>query len=163
RLNHSALCLFNKKLLMRACALYIDDNRQQFPGMLHGGLAQGGAGATGGNSAGAWAQGWLDWTTSPDNTNSIFLTNSKFSSLAGYFVFAKTFLKCPADGYVSDAQRAKGWTDRVRSIAGNGVVGAGNVESGPFDPIYKHVLKIGDLQFPSPSMCWMYADEHPDS
>ena len=162
RLNHSTLCLFNKKALMVACGLYLDDNHQQFPGMLQGNMAQGGAGFSSGFAP--WALGWLDWTTSPDNTNANFLTNSKYSSLARYLGFSQMVFKCPADGYLSDSQKGKGWTERVRSIGGDGVIGQGNLDAGPFDPtFYKHVTKLGDLQFPSPSQCWMYADEHPDS
>jgi prepilin-type processing-associated H-X9-DG protein len=51
----------------------------------------------------------------------------------------------------------------VRSISGNIGIGDGNAETGPFDPIYKHIKKASDFIFPSPSETWVYLDEHPDS
>jgi prepilin-type processing-associated H-X9-DG protein len=64
---------------------------------------------------------------------------------------------------VSGVQRARGWTERVRSVAGNIGIAEGNAEEGPWDPIYLHVRKASDIIHPSSSETWMYLDEHPDS
>jgi prepilin-type processing-associated H-X9-DG protein len=51
----------------------------------------------------------------------------------------------------------------VRSIAGNIGVGEGNALTGPWDPIYKQIKKMGDFVFPGPSETWVHLDEHPES
>ena len=128
----------------------------------HGGDAQGGAAANNPRNA-PWVVGWLDWSASLDNTNILFLTNEKYSKLAKYFGNTKNIFKCPADQYVSPAQRARGWTARVRSISGNIGVGDGNAETGPWEPIYKHIRTTSEFIYPGPAETWVYLDEHPDS
>jgi len=158
------LCMNNQKQLMLAWQMYQLDNDDKIVMSFHGGEAQGGAAATsnGGKNA-PWVVGWLDWTTSPDNTNILFLTTEKYSKLAKYLGNSKNIFLCPADKYLSKAQRAKGWSNRVRSLSGNIGVGDGNADTGPWDPIYKHVKKMGDFVFPGPGESWVFLDEHPDS
>ena len=153
------MCMNNTKQLMLACQMYVTDNNDKFPKAYHGGstaaeAASGGAG---------WALGWLDWTTSTDNTNTLYLIDPRYSQLATYFANTKNVFKCPADIYVSGAQRARGWSQRVRSVSGNIYVGAGNAESGPTEPNFVHVTKMIELINPAPSESWVYVDEHPDS
>jgi prepilin-type processing-associated H-X9-DG protein len=140
--------------------MYVGDADGEFPGAHHGGMAQN---PTPNNADGPWVVGWLDWTTRPDNTNTIYLTDPRYSKLAAYFGESRNIYKCPADKYVSSAQRRLGWPERVRSISGNIGVGRGNAETGPWDSIYKHVFKESDLIIPGPSETWVYLDEHPDS
>jgi prepilin-type N-terminal cleavage/methylation domain-containing protein/prepilin-type processing-associated H-X9-DG protein len=156
------LCMSNTKQLMLAWQMYNVDNDDRIVMSFHGGDAQGGSAANNPKNS-PWVEGWLDWGTSPDNTNILFLINEKYSKLAKYFGNTKNILKCPADHYVSQAQRKKGWTERVRSVSGNIGIGDGNAEGGPFDVIYKHIKKVGDFAFPGPSETWVYLDEHPDS
>ena len=118
-----------------------------------------------------WVTGWLDWTTSPDNTNAAYLLDPRYSSLAGYFARDSHIYKCPADNYVSSSQRALGWEERVRSVSANVYVGKGNawasVLNGPSGPnnlaIYRGAAKVADLLIPGPARTWVYMDEHPDS
>jgi len=70
---------------------------------------------------------WLDWTISSDNTNLIMLLEDKRAPLAKYFAKAKNLYKCPADKFASPAQRARGWTERVRRISMNAFSGWPNV------------------------------------
>jgi prepilin-type processing-associated H-X9-DG protein len=109
--------------------------------------------------------GWLDWNAgaNSDNTNVNYLIDPKFSKLAKYFGNAKNVYLCPADNFVSRAQRQKGWARRVRSISGNIGVGKGNATSGPWDPIYKEIHKMGDFVFPGPAENWVHLDENPNS
>jgi len=138
------------------------DNDDRIVMSFHGGEARGGAAANNARNA-PWVVGWLDWTTSSDNTNVSFLVDEKYSKLAKYFGNARKILKCPSDKFVSPAQRARGWTDRVRSVSGNIGVGDGNAESGPWESIYKHIRKTSGFIFPGPSETWVCMDEHPDS
>jgi len=156
------LCMNNTKQLMLAWHMYNTDNDDRLVGSYHGGDAQGGAAANDPLKS-PWVVGWLDWTTSKDNTNTQFLINDKYSKLAKYFGNTKNVLKCPADHYLSPPQRKLGWTERVRSLSGNIGVGDGNAEGGPWNAIYKHIKKTGDFINPGPGETWVYLDEHPDS
>ena len=155
-------CMNNTKQLMLAWQMYALDNNEVIVGNFHGGMAMGGAAANDPANA-PWVEGWLDWTTSSDNTNALFLVNEKYSKLAKYFNNAKNIFKCPADIYMSPAQRAKGWSGRVRSVSSNIGIGAGNAEGGPWEDIYKHIFKTSDFIFPGPVDTWVYLDEHPCS
>jgi len=153
------LCMSNGKQVMLANHMYVGDNRDYFPGAYHGNFVPG-VGAR----ERPWVTGWLDWTTSSDNTNINYLIEPRYAVLAQYFANSKNLYKCPADKAVSPAQRARGWTERVRSISGNIYVGEGNVDTGPADlNMYAHVIKTGDLLIPGPAATWVYVDEEPDS
>jgi prepilin-type N-terminal cleavage/methylation domain-containing protein/prepilin-type processing-associated H-X9-DG protein len=153
-------CMNNTKQVMLACISYGGDNNDKFPGATHGGQAQT---PTPDDPRAPWVAGWLDWTTRADNTNTIYLTDSRYSKLARYFGNNKNVYKCPADKQLSPAQRAQQWRERVRSIAGNIYCGEGNYADGPTDGAYVSVKKFSQLVNPSPVMSWIYLDEHPDS
>ena len=156
-------CMNNGKQIMLAWQMYQLDNDDRIVQSYHGGDARGGAAA---NRAGTapWVSGWLNWQSSlSDNTNTLFLTTDKYARLSKYVGASKEVYKCPADNYLSAGQRKKGWSARVRSISGNIGVGEGNAEGGPWDPIYKHIKKMGDFVYPGPGETWVYLDEHPDS
>ena len=154
-------CLNNAKQLMVAWQMYLADNNDRIVISLHGGGARGAAGDP--RYGEGWVEGWLDWTTSTDNTNVDFLISDKFTRLGNYVARSKNIFKCPADNYLSSPQRGRGWTERVRSFSGNIGVGAGNAEDGPFDAIYKHYKNYSELLYPGPSDTWVFVDEHPDS
>jgi prepilin-type N-terminal cleavage/methylation domain-containing protein/prepilin-type processing-associated H-X9-DG protein len=153
-------CMNNTKQVMLACHQYVGDNNDKFPGATHGGQAQT---PTPDDSRGPWVAGWLDWSAAPDNTNLLYLVDSRYSKLARYFGNQKNVYKCPADKFLSAAQKSRGWYERVRSISGNIYNGDGNAESGPTEPAFVHVTKMSQLVNPGPVMTWMYLDEHPDS
>jgi prepilin-type N-terminal cleavage/methylation domain-containing protein/prepilin-type processing-associated H-X9-DG protein len=157
------LCMNNTKQLMVAWHMYNGDNNDRIVGSYHGGDAQGGAIANSNPRAAPWVVGWLDWSTSPDNTNLLFLTDDKYAKLAKYVGKNKNIFKCPADIYTSTAQRGRGWTERVRSISGNIGIGEGNAETGPWDAIYKHIRKVSEFVYPGPAETWVFLDEHPCS
>jgi len=160
------LCMSNTKQLMLAVNLYAGDFRDEFPNVTHGGEAQSGA-IINENSATAfrpWVTGWLTWDTSPHNTNELFLIDPRYAVLANYSAKAAKLYKCPADKLVHSSQRARRWTERVRSISANGAIGNGN--KSPSDGLLnceKLFRKLGDADRPSPSMLWMFLDENPDS
>src|SRR5208282_4926949 len=109
-----------------------------------------------------WVEGWLDWTTSPDNTNYSLLSNPSRAILAPYYNGAWKLFKCPADVFLAPAQIKAGFLERVRSISMNACMGAGEKAD-----VYDNqtvIEKMSDLGgHPSPSMAWVLVDEHPDS
>jgi len=159
------MCLNNSKQIMLAWQMYLGDNNDKIVTALHGGGAQGGFGDL--KYGVGWVEGWLDWSTTSatatDNTNILFLTDDKYAKLGKYVAKSKNVFKCPADIYVSSAQRNRGWTERVRSMSGNIGIGEGNAESGPWDTIYKHIKKSSEFIFPGPTDTWVFCDEHPCS
>jgi prepilin-type N-terminal cleavage/methylation domain-containing protein len=162
-------CMNNTKQLMLANHMYQGDNRDCFPMAFHGGFVPQAGGPQ------PWVSGWLDWTTSAQNTNTTYLLNSQYAVLAQYFGQAKNVYKCPADIYASQPQRTLGWSSRCRSVSGNIYVGEGNgwasgVGPPPYQPsgpnkltIYRGAKKASDLRIPGPAQTWVYMDEHPDS
>jgi len=162
-------CMSNGRQLMIAWQSYNADNRDRMVAAVHGTLAQQPALA---QQMGlfAWCEGWLDWSTSPDNTNLLYLVGSGYSALAQYTVNPGIF-KCPADHYLASVQASSGFRSRVRSISGNIGIGIGNggptgykgQYAGPWNAIYAHDTLTSDLIYPSPAETWVYTDEHPDS
>src|SRR5436190_8050269 len=99
-------CMNNTRQMMLAYLMYAEDNRDRVV------------------NAQEWiGTSWLDWSTSPDNTNLTVLLNEKQAKLASYFGNTRNLYKCPADKFVSAAQRKKGWSERVRSISMNAFSG----------------------------------------
>jgi len=154
------MCMSNTRQMMLANHMYTTDNSERFPGALHGGMAQS---PTPDDPSGPWVVGWLDWSSRPDNTNLLYLIDRRYSKLAAYFSNSRNLFKCPADKLLSGPQLSQRWTERVRSVSGNIVVGAGNAEGGPMDTAFVHVKKTSDLRIPGPAETWVYVDEHPDS
>jgi len=155
-------CLNNGKQLMVAWHMYNADNSDRIVMSFHGGDARGGTAAA--NQANApWVSGWLDWTTSTDNTNVQFLVDERYARLGKYVGKNYGIFKCPADKYLHGVQRGRGWKERVRSLSGNIGVGDGNAETGPWNATYKHIKKAADFVYPGPAETWVYVDEHPDS
>jgi len=153
-------CLSNLKQVMLAWQMYNTDNNDRIVPSFHGGMAQGGNFPP--SIGPGWVEGWLDWTTSSDNTNLLFLNSDKYSRLAQYTKNPAVY-KCPADVYTSAAQRARGWTQRVRSLSGNIGVGQGNAEGGPWDSVYQHYTNATSFLYPGVAQTWVFLDEHPDS
>ncbi|MFO1499307.1 MAG: prepilin-type cleavage/methylation domain-containing protein [Verrucomicrobiota bacterium] len=160
--SSESVCRDNLRQLILAWQLYAGQNQDRLVMNFHGGEAQGGNAGTVAQNA-PWTVGWLDWTLAPDNTNTLFLTQDRYSRLATFLGHSAEVFKCPSDRYLSATQRARGWKSRVRSYAVNLVVGGGNAESGPWEPIYRHAIKTSDLLIPGPAQTYVYAEEHPDS
>lgn len=150
-------CLNNHRQLARAWRLYSDDNNERFVGVPHG------TGIMANDPRAPWVQGWLTWDNRNDNTNTVFLTDPRYASLAAYFGKDSRILKCPADQFISSIQRSLGWRQRVRSVSGSIYVGGVGVETGPIDANLAVVRKWSDLSNPRPAETWVFMDEHPDS
>jgi prepilin-type N-terminal cleavage/methylation domain-containing protein/prepilin-type processing-associated H-X9-DG protein len=156
-------CVNNTKQLMLGWQSFCADNNDNMPGAVHGGATM--------PAYNPWVSGWLNWGASSDNTNTLYLTEPMYSSLATYLAKSTPVYKCPADNNLHPSQRALGWQKRVRSLSGNVLVGDGNGTAngsrgggGPGDAnFYLHAKKTGDLVSPPPVDTWVYVDEHPDS
>ena len=156
---YAIACMNNTKQIMLATTMYAGDNGDKFPGNVHG------TGVTADDVRRPWVQGWLDWSAASANTNLQLLLDPKYSSLASYFGNQKNVYKCPADNYLHSVQRARGWSERVRSMSANVYTGGDQVDivKGPADPVFVPTPKISNMVNPGPSTCYVYLDEHPDS
>lgn len=127
-------CLNNLHQLQTAWLMYIDDS--------NGWLVLNAPG--GGTNPVTWINGWIDWGTTADNTNTLLLTQGL---LASYTLKTLGVYKCPADKIPADNG------PRVRSLSMNTYMGRLTQASS-----YR---KQAELL--KPSMLWIYVDEHPDS
>lgn len=163
RVASTALCQSNMRTLVRAWQLYADDYNGTFVFNYHGNAATGSGASNPLNSP--WAAGWLDWATSPDNTNILHLRSQRFARLAPFLTEAdRNVHKCPADIYLSRPQTIKRYKERVRSVVMNGTVGDGNAPTGPWDAaIYAQARNHSEMLFPGPAQTMVFLEEHPDS
>jgi prepilin-type N-terminal cleavage/methylation domain-containing protein len=163
-------CMNNGKQMMLAWTMYALDSNDYVVHSLHGGQATAGMGATMNPPRSPWVSGWLTWGTETDNTNINFLRDEKYSKLAKYMGNSLDIYKCPADNYLSTAQKNKKWTKRVRSWSSN--IGVGHIggpapgkndNAGPWGSDYKVILKTAEFVNQGPTDTWVFVDEHPDS
>jgi prepilin-type N-terminal cleavage/methylation domain-containing protein/prepilin-type processing-associated H-X9-DG protein len=159
-------CMGNSRQLMLAWIQYYNDNDDQ----LVNNYGQPYVGYEEQNKTyRSWVNdvmGWgkLDGAGIPmDNTDGI--------TLAPFYKYAGSLkiYKCPADNYLTPAQRAAGITARPRSYSMNSFFGwyvppeANPVNNGANNiyPDYRQFLKSGAI--PNPSGLFVMLDEHPDS
>ena len=166
-------CLSNNKQLVTAWHLYSLDFRDRvcnnftIPGTQY---------AVDYRTFDNWVNNIMTWTAGNSvadrsNTNVAWVKNG---ILANYTASALGIYTCPADTYLSPAQRSAGWTRRVRSNAMNALFGltspnpATNARDADaaagrawWNNAYRQFLKQTDV--PQPAMTWLTVDEHPDS
>jgi prepilin-type N-terminal cleavage/methylation domain-containing protein len=111
------LCTNNSKQRGVAWHLYADDNSGN---LVNNGVFNGWAVFPGPQTGlpietPNWVYGTLDWSASPDITNCQLIANGL---LFPYTQQSKLY-KCPADRYMSPAQSAAGFAQRVRSVSMN--------------------------------------------
>jgi prepilin-type N-terminal cleavage/methylation domain-containing protein/prepilin-type processing-associated H-X9-DG protein len=108
-----------------------------------------------------WVAGWMDFTGT-DNTNILYLTESKHSTLGPYHKSVAVY-HCPAD--LSTAKIGGLVYPRVRSIAMNNWVGDydGVAQKIAYEMLtqYRIFLKSSDMI--APSSTWVLWDEREDS
>lgn len=113
-----------------------------------------------------WVNNIMDWGTDENITNISYVKNGV---IAPYTSGAVGIYKCPSDNYLSAAQRARGWKERLRSDAMNalfgysGTDGYDNSRTGRAwaDQNYRQYLRQSDVVRPAET--WVTVDEHPDS
>jgi prepilin-type N-terminal cleavage/methylation domain-containing protein/prepilin-type processing-associated H-X9-DG protein len=160
------LCLGNTKQIMLAWRMYPEDNSDKL--VANFGVGNTSADANGGNpDKNTWIANNMDWSTSQLNTNVSLI---KHSLLSPYMSGSINIYKCPADNYLSPAQRAQGWTGRVRSLSMNAFFGPYSTSSAgsvwgtgrnEHFSTYRQWLKLSLISKPSNN--WVMLDEHPDS
>jgi prepilin-type N-terminal cleavage/methylation domain-containing protein/prepilin-type processing-associated H-X9-DG protein len=99
-----------------------------------------------------WANNVQDWVDGDDNTNLVYLSDSK---LGPYAAHATKIYKCPADREPA----ANG--PRIRSMSMNAMVGNPGELTNRFNPTYLQFYKIAEM--PSPSSIFVLLDEHCDT
>lgn len=140
-------CLSHSKQLALAWIMYADDNNDRLA------LNPGDDGTETG-----WVRGWISWDLHPDNTNYVRLTEAK-SQLSPYTKSTGIY-KCPADRFLSVAQKKAHWDRRIRSMSMNFSLGN---DYDDFLDVLRCARKLSDIVDPSPSKRWVFVDEHPDS
>jgi prepilin-type N-terminal cleavage/methylation domain-containing protein/prepilin-type processing-associated H-X9-DG protein len=154
-------CLSNSKQLGLAWHLYSDDNSGR---LVNNGVFNGWAAYQGPQTplpieTPNWVYGLLEWSASPDITNSQLIANGLL------FPYTKQFklYKCPADRYLSPAQSSAGFYERVRSVSMNAFI-EGSAHPGQYwVPGFASYAKESDLIAPVPSELWVFADENADT
>jgi prepilin-type N-terminal cleavage/methylation domain-containing protein/prepilin-type processing-associated H-X9-DG protein len=99
-----------------------------------------------------WANNVEDWLASDDNTNIIFLTDSKLGLFANRS--AKIY-KCPADRMPAPNG------ERIRSMSMNAMVGNPGELTNRFNPLYVQFYKKSE--FKNPSETFVFLDEQADT
>ncbi len=163
-------CLSNYKQLGLAWVMYSGDNNEK--------LVTNSDRNVNGNKAN-WVCPYgiaLDWTSSPNNTNTLFLNIDSpvlgTALIGSYVAKSLKIFVCPSDRFLSVNQ--KGWDNRMRSCAMNGAMGDGEkwfglkADGSPNGghatmPSFISVKKSTSFHNPGPSDCWVITDEHPNS
>jgi len=117
-----------------------------------------------------WVNNVMTWGASTgvadvSNTNATWVLNGVLGKYIGGTIGA---YKCPADNFLSSAQRSAGYGQRNRSLSMNSVFGRFSTGSDVTVrgvnwgfPQYKQYLKQSLV--PRPAKTWLVLDEHPDS
>jgi prepilin-type N-terminal cleavage/methylation domain-containing protein/prepilin-type processing-associated H-X9-DG protein len=99
-----------------------------------------------------WANNVQDWLDGDDNTNLIYLADSKLGPFASR---ATKIYKCPADR--EPALNGQ----RIRTMSMNGMVGNPGELTNRFNPLYTQFFK--STQVGNPSGIFVFLDEHCDT
>jgi prepilin-type processing-associated H-X9-DG protein/prepilin-type N-terminal cleavage/methylation domain-containing protein len=99
-----------------------------------------------------WANNVQDWQSSDDNTNLVYLTDSK---LAPYANRSAAIYKCP-----SDREPAPNGP-HIRSMSMNALVGNPGEVTNSFNPTYIQFRKLAEIT--TPSGIFVFLDEHADT
>ena len=164
-------CISNNKQLVLAVHLYTGDFGDRYPNNFTIPGTEQALGANGNGPMNNWVNNVMTWGASDSildrsNTNVDWVLKGV---LAQYTANALGIYMCPADKFVSPAQRNKGWTRRLRSNSMNRLFGRSNNDAGDntargvswSDGLYRQFIRTTDV--PNPSMTWLTLDEHPDS
>jgi prepilin-type processing-associated H-X9-DG protein len=105
---------------------------------------------------------YLTWGTDDYNTNTSYIISDQYSSLGNYVAKSIGIFHCPADNYLSTAQKSAGWIMRDRSCAMDAAIGGG-AKFYAGQPWFYNVTKTSGFHTPAPSDSFLLLDEHPDS
>ncbi len=145
-------CMNNTKQIALGHLMYALDNRDRWT-YNHDGT---GAGKSAGSEA--WVAGWLDNTSSTDNTNINYLINhdaTPYGAYLGVYVKSAPAFKCPADR--ATALIAGQRIPRVRSLSMNGQLGVSRTWLGSS---VKYPVRVKTSDVLAPSLMYVVLDEH---
>ena len=142
--SHAMVCMDNLQRLTRAWSQFAEDHQGALP-----------ASAANGGTLQSWVTGWLDFSSNPDNTNTLNLSRSQL----GPYAKDVALYRCPSDQSQVTIGGKKYF--RVRSYS---MSGAMNDTSGTWiSPYYRIFTKMSDIYNPPPSACFVFIDEHAGS
>jgi len=137
------VCLKNVKQSQLAWLLYADDNRD---------LIVPNRSMTTPNAF-SWVQGYHDYSSNPQNTNTLLLIDPEYAAFAPYIRIASIY-HCPSDP--TSVTISSHLLSRVRSYGMNWAVGWPSIAP------YKSFNKLSDINGPQPSSLFVLVDQHPD-
>lgn len=150
----SLVCMENLRQLQTAWLLYAEDQHGQLP--LNPTLSES-ANPVAGRAG--WVSGVMSWDVAVYNTNTSYLIDARYATLAPYAGPDATLYRCPEDVYLSPQQAARGWTQRARSYVMNHFMGSAT----EFVLSHRYYRRLDDLQQLPPSRASVFLEEHPDS
>src|SRR5438132_5690805 len=155
--SRTVVCLNNHRQLARSCLLYSQDVNGRLPNN-YSLPATESAISTG--SFDNWVNNIMTWgaSSSLDDVSNTNVNWAQKGPLSPYLDSNISVFKCPSDIYLSPAQRAAGWSARLRSVSMNGLFGrsdnSANSTTGRawFNPSYRQFLEFS--QIPQPAMTY---------
>lgn len=99
-----------------------------------------------------WANNVEDWQSSDDNTNLIYLTDSKLGPFSSR---SARIYKCPSDRVPAPNG------PHIRSMSMNAMVGNPGELTNRFNPLYRQFYKTAEV--PNPSSIFVFLDEQADT
>jgi prepilin-type N-terminal cleavage/methylation domain-containing protein/prepilin-type processing-associated H-X9-DG protein len=179
----STICLNNGNQLIKAWSMYtldfeeyvpnnytIPGTQQAYAGILPDGSNVRTTPGPGSGKMDNWACNLMVWQATGQDAMSCTNTTWLGLSLMGPYVAKnKDIYHCPADKYISNAQKAAKWTHRLRSISMNSNWGRsdpsepkkGVATSWGYGGNFKQWHKTTEVS--SPAQKWVTVDEHPGS
>ncbi len=143
------VCLKNLQQVQTAWNMYADDNHGWLPGVISGSYP----------GSDRWVSGWLDFSSNSDNTNTLYLTDLRYSQLAPYLRNPAVY-RCPSDqSEVTIAGRSH---PRARSLSMNcwmNYIGTTPIGEDRF----RVFRRLDDISNPAPEKAWVLMDEREDS
>jgi prepilin-type N-terminal cleavage/methylation domain-containing protein/prepilin-type processing-associated H-X9-DG protein len=138
----SISCMSNGRQIGIAWIMYSDDHESQLA------------------NAFDWVPGGLNYSGSPDNTNTDYL----LQGLLGPYLKSVGVYKCPADQSLSFGRTGD---PRVRSISMSQMIRSWPDGWSPAPPVatpgWRIYAKSSDIIGPQPAGLWVFIDENPDS
>jgi prepilin-type N-terminal cleavage/methylation domain-containing protein/prepilin-type processing-associated H-X9-DG protein len=154
-------CLSNTKQFALAWTIYTNDNNDKLVNNYDAVDLQN---EINNKTYRTWVNDNMGWSTDPQITNVTLLQVGLLSSALGNSI---AIYKCPADDYLSAAQKAAGFIQRVRSFSMNCYMGpdnpAGSWQQGQndFHPAYRQWIK--STQIDQAAQRFVTIEEHADS
>jgi prepilin-type N-terminal cleavage/methylation domain-containing protein/prepilin-type processing-associated H-X9-DG protein len=155
-------CINNNKQFGTAWVMYAGDNSDR---LVNNYLGAAMATEVQNQTYRNWVNSFMGWQVDPTVTN---LQVYQLGIFADYVGKSAGIFKCPADNYLSAAQRAAGYTARTRSFAMNAFMGADNNDPDGYwqmgandsDPLYRQWIKLTGIDISSQR--WVTIEEHAD-